>query len=349
MKVVIVAEQLRRSVAGGIGTYGRGLLQGLGAMGGAAPEVSLYASRAPAQPDPLSSFGYPVDASRLPGPVLTRMWDRRRRRAPRGADVVHALSLAFPPSPAAPLSVMVHDLSFREVPETFPPRGRRWHEHALGRALTEARVLMTPSPATADALVRAGAKPDRVEVIAEGSDHLPPADDAGAGELLARLGVDGPFVLSVGTLEPRKNLTRLLEAHDRAAVGMPLVVVGPQGWGQAPSSALAAGHVPDAVLAGLYRRTRCLVYVPLVEGFGLPPVEAMREGTPVVASPMPSIGDAALIVDPTDVEAIAGAIGRAATDETVRSQLVEAGRQRAGELTWEAAARRHVEVWEAMA
>jgi alpha-1,3-rhamnosyl/mannosyltransferase len=106
--------------------------------------------------------------------------------------------------------------------------------------------------------------------------------------------------------------------------------------------------VSDPVLAGLYARARCLAYVPLVEGWGLPAVEAMASCIPVVASPMPSTAGAALEVDPRDIEAIADALAIAAGDDRRRAELVTAGLVRAGELTWEAAARRHVEVWEAL-
>ena len=106
-----------------------------------------------------------------------------------------------------------------------------------------------------------------------------------------------------------------------------------------------AGSVSEATLAALYRRARLLAYVPLLEGFGLPPLEAMREGTPVVASGVPSAGDATMEVDPGNVDDIAEAIVTVAGDEKLRRQLVSAGRARAGELTWANNARRHLELW----
>lgn len=357
MKVVVVVEQLRREVPGGIGTYARGLLQGLAEIGETGDvEVVLHASRARERPDRLAELGFPIVASRLPGPVLTRAWDRDLARAP-AADVVHATSLAFPPA-ADPLSVLVHDLAWRDVPGAYPPRGRRWHEAALQRALARAERLVAPSELVARHLTAAGARPDRVEVIEEGCDHLPPADLDAADELLARLGVRDGFLLTVSTLEPRKNLRRLLSAYELArndlAEPWPLVVVGPTGWGDAvprggvPHGVLLAGSVEDATLAGLYRRARCLAYVPLVEGFGLPPVEAMRECTPVVASAIPSPAGAALEVDALDPRGIARALVTASSDDRARSELVTAGLLRARELTWAAAARSHVRLWRSM-
>lgn len=358
MRVDIVVEQLRRAVPAGIGTYARGLLLGLGALDDA-PDVTLVASRPPRSPDPLTGLGFPLRTSRLPGPLMTRAWDRGLGGPAVDGDVVHATSLAMPPKPRGLLTVMVHDLAWRRVPEAYPRRGRKWHEAALGRALRDAARLIVPARAIADDLVVAGADAKRVDVVEEGCDHLPPADLEAASAVLERVGVRDGFLLTVSTLEPRKNLRRLLEAYAVARPTLPepwpLVVVGPNGWGDAlpasavPHGVVLAGEVVDGALAGLYRQARCLAYVPVAEGFGLPPVEAMRECVPVVASTaVPSTGDAALAVDPFDVTAIARALVTAASDEGTRSRLVTAGLLRSRELTWEAAARRHVEIWESV-
>ena len=343
---------------GGIGTYVRGLLKGLGQLDDPRPDVTLLAGRAGPRLDTLAGSAARVVRSRLPEPVLTRAWARGLATAPDGYDVVHAPSLAAPPSPAAPLAVVVHDLAWLQVPDAFPRRGRRWHDAALARAMAHATVLVAQTRDTADALLHLGARVDQVEVLEplNGCDHLPPADTAGAVALLDRLGVRGPYLLSVGTLEPRKNLGRLMEAYQRARPTLPepwpLVVAGPPGWGRGVEprpGVVLAGLVDDAVLAALYAQARCVVHVPVLEGFGLPAVEAMMAAVPVVASPMPSTGGAALEVDPLDVDAIAAGVVRASTDERVRSQLVTAGLVRARELTWKAAASRHVALWGALA
>ncbi len=357
-RVLLVVEQLRRRVPGGIGSMIRGLLEGLATSNGefeTTPAVTLYASRAPRGPDPLRELGWPVLQSALPGPLMTRAWDRRLIDVPKGFEVVHASSFAVPPARGARLAVTVHDLSWRQVPEAFPPRGRRWHEAALRRALRHADVLVATCEAVARDLLAAGVPKDRVYVIPLGCDHLPPPDLAASQELLDRLGVEGEFLLSVSTLEPRKNLSRLLEAYRLARARLsepwPLVVVGPQGWGQGVvrgPGVVLAGEVGGATLAALYRRARLLVYVPLVEGFGFPPLEAMREGTPVVASHVPSAGDATMEVDPLDVEDIAEALVEVATDEGIRRQLVSSGSIRAQALTWATTARRYVRLWDSL-
>lgn len=365
MRVLLVAEQLRRAVPGGIGTYATGLLRGVDALAGSAldgpgPELALLASRAPRRPDPMAALGLPVLASRLPGLLLTRAWDVGLP-VPRGFDVIHAVSLAVPRGGTRPVVATVHDLAWRAQPAAFPARGRRWHERALARALARATLFVVPSDTTASDLMSAGAHAGRIWVVEEGADHLPLPDSIGAEALLDRLGVREPYLLSVGTIEPRKNLAAVLAGYRGARPLLPgpwpLVVVGPQGWGTDPTVGPAAdnqgvvrtGRVGPAVLAGLYARARCLVYLPLVEGWGLPPVEAMVAGIPVVASPMPSTAGAALEVDPQDMAAIADALLVAATDEAVRGGLVSAGRARVAGLTWEAAARRHVQLWESVA
>jgi len=280
---------------------------------------------------------------------------------PGDVDVIHALSLASPPARHAPLVVTVHDMAWRTVPETFPGRGRRWHRAAFDRARRRAVRLVVPSDPAARDVVDAGADPASIVVIPHGSDHLPAPDRTSAAALLEGLGVEGDFLLSVGTLEPRKNLARLIEAYGRARPGLPgpwpLVVVGPGGWGRSPlagaeghvAGVVPTGPVDDATLAGLYGRARLLAYVPLTEGFGFPPVEAMRQGVPVVASPMPSLGGAGLVVDPAQVDDIASGLVAAATDETRRAALVDGGLERTQEMTWRASARAHVALWESLA
>lgn len=368
LSVLLVVEQLRRRVPGGIGNYARGLLAGLQRCEAEGEEVgvTLLASRAPrGVRDPLTAYGPAVVASALPGRLMTRAWDLGVLRAPEGFAVVHSVSMAAPMlrhESHSRLVVMVHDLAWRRHPEATTRRGRRWHEAALRRARDRGAHLVAPSRLVAADLAASGVDEARITVVRGGSDHLAPPDDDATAALLDRMGVEGEYLLSVSTLEPRKNLGRLVRAFHGARPRLPepwpLVIVGPRGWGTATRPAEAegvvfAGPVPDAVLSGLYRRARAFAYVPLTEGYGLPPLEAMRAGTPsVVASEVPSVHDldepgppAARIVDPHDVADMTAGLVAVLTDDLLRRDLVARGEACAAARTWEDAAGAHLRLW----
>jgi glycosyltransferase involved in cell wall biosynthesis len=356
--VAVVAEQLFGPVPGGIGRYVR-------ALAGHLPEVARreggrvrwLVGRHP--PQRLVAAGLDPEvtvALRVPGRVATRTWvDLRWPGLPAGllgaVDVVHATSAAIPPAGGRPLVVTVHDLGFRHYPEAYPAAGRRFHERSAAIAVTEAARVLVPSAATGrDLTDQYGLESGRVVVTPLGAE-LPPYDPAAARRLLAELGVAGPFLLAVGTLEPRKNLPRLLAAFASAADELPdhhLVVAGPVGWGPALRPTYdsvrvkLAGPVDDAMLHGLYAMADGLAYPSLYEGFGLPVVEAMLHGTPVLTSDRSSLpevaGDAALLVDPLDEGAIAKGLVRLVDDAALRARLARAGRARAAHFTWPATA-----------
>jgi glycosyltransferase involved in cell wall biosynthesis len=370
--VLIAVEQLRREVPGGIGNYARGLLAGLQrcAEEGDGVDVTLFASRPPRRAsDPLAVYGRPVVVSALPGRLMTRAWDHAVLRAPEGFDVVHSVSLAAPMlrrHSRSRLAVTVHDLAWRRHPEATTRRGRRWHEAALRRARDCGATLVVPSRLVAADLVAFGTDEGRITVVPGGTDHLAPPDEYATAALLRRVGVSGEYLLTVGTLEPRKNLDRLVQAFRRARPQLPerwpLVIVGPTGWGHAArphdtDGVVFTDSVPDAVLSGLYRRARAFAYVPLTEGYGLPPLEAMRMGTPsVVSSEVPSVHDLgepdpppARIVDPLDVDDIAAGLVDVLTDDALRTGLSAQGSSFASARTWQAAAAAHVHLWRGLA
>ncbi len=369
--VLLAVEQLRRRVPGGIGAYASGLLGGLAvcAAEGDRVELTLLASRAPGPDDPLAAFGLPVRSSLLPGPLLTRAWDHGVRHAPEGFDVVHSVSMAAPPlrrTSRSRLVVTVHDVAWRRHPDATTPRGRRWHEAALLRAHEHGADIVVPSRLVAADVVASGIDATRISVVPGGADHLPDPDPAATDALLARVGVSGEYLLTVGTLEPRKNVDRLVQAFRQVRPSLPgpwpLVIVGPAGWGPEPSmrhetdGIVFTGALPAPVLAELYRRARAFAYVPLTEGYGLPPLEAMRVGTPtLVANEVPSVHDlgeagpaAALVVDPLDVGDIAAGLAVVLSDDAVRADLAVRGAAYARTRTWHAAARAQIEVWRAL-
>jgi glycosyltransferase involved in cell wall biosynthesis len=348
--VVVVAEQLRRDVPGGIGTYVSELLGALAALPrNELPAISVAASRVRG-PDPLERFGFPVATIAIPGRLIAKCWDLGFGKV-RAKGLVHATSFALPPS-AAEVVMTVHDLAFLTYPEAYPARGLHWHEAALRKAIDNVARFVVPAQHVAEQLARAGADPKAIHVIEEGSDHLPPADEVALVELLAKHGVKSDFLLAVGTLEPRKNLRRLVAAYISIRSSLPgpwpLVVVGPAGWGDAITPAegvVLVGGVSSGLLSALYAAARLVCYVPIEEGFGLPVVEAMRAGTPVLSSAVPSAGGASILVDPLSEASIAAGLLLGASDETVRFAAIAAGNRRANDLTWRRCAIAHLGVW----
>lgn len=356
--VTLVVEQLRRDVPGGIGTYVRQLVRALVARADLEPgALTLFASRSRGHDDPIRNLGASLRTTPIPGPLLSRLWEFGIGPRVAHAGIVHAPSLALPPT-HLPLVVTIHDLAFQVVPETFTKHGREWHERALRRAALTGNAFVVPSEPVATQLVGAGLgiSSDQVHVISEGSDHLGAPDQDATTRLLEHLGVKGRFILSVGTIEPRKNLARLIQAFDQIRDQLiepcTLIICGPTGWMSdvAPTDGVVlAGHVSDPVLAGLYSRAQLLAYVPLAEGFGLPVVEAMRYGAVVLASAVPSAQQGALVVDPYDVDAIAGGLIRCYQDEALRDQLRTDGLAYSEGLTWNRTAEAHLALWNEVA
>jgi glycosyltransferase involved in cell wall biosynthesis len=355
MNVGIVAEQLRQSVPGGIGTYAAGLLKGLVELGDGDLSVAALASR-PNGDDQLGRLGVEVRSSRWSHRVQVALWDAGLSRPPSDLDVLHRTSLAGPSSRSGtPATVMVHDLGWRRNPELTTSRGRRWHEAALGRVLSSPAELIVPSVGIAEDLEEAGSSPDRIHVIAEGADHLPRPDLDAAERLLRRHGIEGEFILTVSTLEPRKNLQALVAAHDQAARCTevpPLLIVGPSGWGDVEVAAsdrvVLAGPADPGVLAALYATCTLFAYVPVHEGFGLPPLEAMAQGAPVLASTaVPSMEHAPVVasVAASSVDEIADGIVAALGDRAALLAAGSAGRSHAGRSRWVDVAAAHVALW----
>jgi glycosyltransferase involved in cell wall biosynthesis len=261
-----------------------------------------------------------------------------RRRAGR-LDVLHCTTFRGPLRAKVPTVVTVHDLAVLRAPEAFPRWHRLYGRAGLERVLRGAEAVVAVSEFTrAETVELAGVPAERIRVVANGVDTIFTADGARA---------EGDYVLAVATLEPRKNLRRAVDAAREA--GVELRVVGARGWGGVQVDGWV-GEIPDAELAALYRGARCVVYPSLYEGFGLPVLEAMACGTPVVTSRGTAMEEvasgAAVLVDPLDVASIAEGIAAAIER---RDELVPVGLARARELTWERAADHIVELWKELA
>ena len=256
-------------------------------------------------------------------------------RSARGLDVLHCTTFRGPLGAPVPFTVTLHDLALLRHPEHFP----RWHRVSgragLGRVARAAdRVLAVSEFTKREAVELLGVPAERVTVIGNAVD---PAFSPGGPA------AEGDYVLAVGTLEPRKNLRRVAEVAERA--GVELRIVGARGWGGVDVPG-RVGEVSDEELAALYRGARCLVFPSLYEGFGIPVLEAMACGTPVVTSAGGATeevaGGAAVLVDPLDVDAIAAGIEEAGVRH---DELRALGLERAKAYSWTAVGDAVEAVW----
>ena len=269
-----------------------------------------------------------------------------------------------------PLVLTVHDLAVLRFPQLFRPWHGRYTRFVLPRVARRARMVIAVSAATKQDVVELlGVPEERVRVIPNG---LPPAvepvptDSKRAHSVRARYALPERFVLTVGSIEPRKNLRRLIEAIAVVAErpkgqDVALVHVGPAGWLSQDIPELVRahgngrvrflGHIPTADLAVLYCLARCCAYPSLWEGFGFPVLEAMASGCPVLTSRVSSLpevaGDAALLVEPTSTDEIADGLTRLWTDDNLREQLVQRGIERAKQFSWKRAAMETAAVYDA--
>ena len=259
-----------------------------------------------------------------------------------GVDVLHCPTHRAPVRSAVPLVVTLHDVALLRHPELFNRWNRTYSRFALPRIVRTARRLIAASEFTRRELVDLLEVPEeKVRVIphAVGPPFVPSGDSA-----------EGDYVLTVGTLEPRKNLERLVAGFDRSGLdGTRLLVAGMRGWGEVVVSGERVqwlGFVPDAELARLYRGARCVAYLSSYEGFGLPLVEAMACGAPVVAAetePAREVtGGAAVLVDPRDADSIAAGLAEAIAR---REELRAKGLERARAFDWHTTARGTAEVY----
>jgi glycosyltransferase involved in cell wall biosynthesis len=341
MRVAVTLEQCWHRVPGGTARATLDAVSAVAAHGGV-EQVGVSAwHRSP----PEAPWAPSIGVRRLPLPRLALYDSWQRLRHPRvervtgPVDLVHSTAHVAAAS-AAPMVATVHDLHFLHEPAHFTARGIAVFNRFLDLARAEAAMVVCPSEATLADCEAAGIERPRLRVTPWGTDRRPVADGE-AARVRAAYGLDRRIVLFTATLEPRKNLVRLLEAFEQLGeVDADLVVVGPEGWSTdlPPVPVRRLGFVSLADRDALFAAADVVCYPSLREGFGLPVLEAMVQGAAVVTSATTSTaevaGDAALLVDPLDVDAIAGAIQRLLDDADLRARLGAAARVRAATFTW---------------
>ena len=357
MRIAVPLEQCWHEVPGGTARVSIDLVRALGERTGIELcGVAAWHRRPPAVP-----WTPPVPVRRLPLPrrALYEAWHRLRtppvELVTGAVDVVHVVGGAVA-AHRAPLVVTIHDLAFRHLPDMFTRHGLRFFERALELTIDEAALVLVPSQATLEDCVAAGIGRDRLRHVPWGVSVQPPRP-GDAEAVRARFGIDREYVVVVGTLEPRKNLRRLFEAWASLGADLDLVVVGPSGWGDAvgggdpPAGVRMVGFIEERWRDALYRGAVASAYPSLFEGFGLPVLESMALGCPVVTSSGTATAElveagAGLAVDPTDISAIAEGLRTVIDDEGLRRSMSEAGLRRAAGFTWSEAARRTAAAYE---
>ncbi len=285
-------------------------------------------------------------------------------------DVAHFQYIG-PPSSPCPQVVTIHDISFEPFPEFFSPFERRRLRWLVPAAARRAAHIIAVSEATKRDLMNLyGIPSDRISVVHNGASRqfrtVDSRDDP--EERLRALGVARPYILAVGNLQPRKNLQRVIRSYGRLrrdrGVDLDLILAGQSTWGSSrivseitrnrlEKNVHLTGFVSTEDLVALYKHAEFSVYASLYEGFGLPVLESMTCGTPVITSnvsSMPEIaGDAAVLVDPRSEEELQEAMARLAEDEGLRRRLRERGLRRAAEFSWRRAAERTLEIYRRVA
>ncbi len=357
---------------GGNETYIRNLIRALAALD-ADNRYTIYLANAQAAAEWQNGFvaQHPNFSVRLlpPPTPLVRVpvfltYELRRRPV----DVLHVQYTA-PPFCPAPVVATIHDLAFEHLPETFTRRGSLQLKLTVRRTARRAARIATVSEYSRQDLLRTyRLAPEKVVTTYNGIEpHFttqPRAADE-AAQVRQRFGIAREFLLAVGSLQPRKNLERLIRTYARLRREQPdfapqLVIVGRKLWlaesifaevSRQPwaSDVILTGYVGDDDLPALYRTASAFVYPSLFEGFGLPPLEAMACGTPVITSNISSLpevaGSAALLIDPLNEQELAAALQRILNDQPLRARLRAEGVRQAAKFTWRDAAEKTLQLY----
>ena len=357
---------------GGIGRYTRELVRAVVAAD-TINSYRLFSAKPPAKPPVPDSIPVADNAIHRPAPVaehwLYRFWYRMRLPIPVQVvtgtiDLFHSPDFVLPPvSGGIPTLLTVHDLSFVHYPDTFPSSLVEYLNRVVPWSVKRATHVLADSAATRDDLQRVWNVPaEKITVLTSGVSNRfqPVANLESQRSVRQKYGLgEQPYFLSVGTVQPRKNYQMLVRAFKQVAVRLPhqLIIAGGKGWladgllqeieRQGLNERVQLiGFVDDDDLPALYSASTALVFPSLYEGFGLPLLEAMACGTPVLssdASCLPEIinapeGDAGILIDPTDEAGWAEAMITVAENRALRADLVARGIARAGQFSWDATA-----------
>ncbi len=286
----------------------------------------------------------------------------------RPVDLLH-VQFTAPPFCRVPVVATIHDLAFEHLPETFTRRGSLQLKLTVRRTAKKAARIATVSEYSRQDLLRTyKLPPEKVVVTHNGVEpHFSPQCNSAheSSEIRRRFGVERDFILAVGSLQPRKNLVRLIRAYaklrsEQERFNHQLVIVGRKLWltdeifaevkkQKWANDVILTGYVADEDLPALYRAASAFVYPSIFEGFGLPPLEAMACGTPVVTSNTSSlpevVEDAALLIDPYNEQDLANALQRIVGDELLRVRLRKHGAEQAKKFTWRAAAEKTLQLY----
>jgi len=355
----------------GIGRYTRGLVAALAEIDQENQYTLFCAGQEPERTDWPANFT--VRVSNIPARWLTVSWHRLRLPLPAeqlagACDIFHSPDFTLPPLRDARGVVTVHDLSFLRLPQCAAPGLRAYLERTVPRAVGRAQRVLADSMSTRNDLIELLAVPaEKISVVPAGVEprFRPVRETIKLTEVRARYKLPQWFILSIGTLEPRKNFPRLIAAYAqlRRQTGLPheLVIAGRRGWlyqeiyDQIAKEGLSErvhlpGFIADDDLPALYTLADLVAFPSLYEGFGLPPLEAMACGTPVVTSNNSSlpeaVGSAALMVDAEDIEGLADAMARVLGNANLRVRLADLGRAQAARFTWQGAAQKLLEAYE---
>lgn len=360
MIIAIDLRSIQRGTFSGVENYTLSMLEQLMRSDRDNRYVLFYNGLKPVQTEELRFLNTTVVTRRIPNKLLAASTTFLRQ--PDFSKLVGEFDVLFMPNlnhivlrEGKKLVVTVHDLSPVVLPEYYDMKRRLWHwSVGFRRTLNRADKIIAVSEYTKRELVDVlGLDANKITVVYQGIDHTrykPELEQARLRDVRNRYGLPGEFILYVGTLEPRKNVDGLLKAWEAMNVKVPIVVAGKPGWKYGDIFKMAQkssrrrliqflGFVPEADKPYVIKLARALAFPSLYEGFGLPVLEAMAVGTPVVTSSVTSlpevVGDAGLLVNPYNIEEITFALDQLLRDEGLRARLTEKGLLRAKDFSWE--------------